>query len=207
DCRVREPIAGDLLPAATPADRRRQLAATAFLALGNTNLEEQDKQQLRMDVVDEQLDVMSKGFLAQTITCARCHDHKFDPIPTADYYALAGILRNTQTLEDANVSNWIEVALPADPVTEAAWKQHEAAVSSLQSRIAAEKAKAPPTGGALAIQDAPGIVVDDTQAKKVGVWRESQVTGTYIGRGYVHDLNEGKGTKTLTFHPELPGSG
>ncbi|MDR3637044.1 MAG: DUF1549 domain-containing protein, partial [Isosphaeraceae bacterium] len=53
---IREQIAGDLLPAATPGDRRRQLVATAFLALGNTNLEEQDKQQLRMDVVDEQLD-------------------------------------------------------------------------------------------------------------------------------------------------------
>src|SRR5205085_2319989 len=168
DCRVREPIAGDLLPAATPADRRRQLAATAFLALGNTNLEEQDKQQLRMDVVDEQLDVIGKGLLAQTVTCARCHDHKFDPIPTADYYALVGILRNAKALEDANVSNWIEVPLPADPETEAALKKHAAAVAALQGRIAAEKAKAPgvATRGVLAVADVHGIVVDDAQAKK-----------------------------------------
>jgi hypothetical protein len=120
---VREQIAGDLLPAASPADRRRQLVATTFLALGNTNLEEQDKKQLRMDVVDEQLDVIGKALLAQTITCARCHDHKFDPIPTRDYYALAGILRNVKTLEHANVSRWIEVPLPADPSEEAELKR------------------------------------------------------------------------------------
>jgi hypothetical protein len=72
-----------------------------------------------MDVVDEQLDVITKGFLGQTVTCARCHDHKFDPIPTKDYYALAGILRNAKAMEHANVSKWIEVPLPADPAEEA----------------------------------------------------------------------------------------
>src|SRR5439155_6644541 len=116
------------------ADRVRQLTATAYLMMGNTNLEEQDKKQLRMDVVDEQLDVISKGLLAQTITCARCHDHKFDPIPTSDYYALAGILRNTKSLEHANVSKWIELPLPAEPGVEAAVKKHEAAVAALQAR-------------------------------------------------------------------------
>src|SRR5262245_43013038 len=105
---IREQIAGDLLPASTLEDRRRQLIASTFLTLGNTNLEEQDKVQLRMDVVDEQLDVIAKGFLGQTVTCARCHDHKFDPIPTADYYAMAGILRNAKAMEHANVSKWIE---------------------------------------------------------------------------------------------------
>jgi hypothetical protein len=110
-----EQIAGDLLPASDPGDRARKLIATTFLQLGNTNLEEQDKKQLRMDVVDEQLDVITKGFLGQTVTCARCHDHKFDPIPTKDYYALAGILRNAKAMEHANVSKWVEVPLPADP--------------------------------------------------------------------------------------------
>src|SRR5262249_59839707 len=86
-----EQVAGDLLPAASLDDRRRQLIATTFLTLANTNLEEQDKAQLEMDVIDEQLDTIGKAFLAQTIGCARCHDHKFDPIPTRDYYALSGI--------------------------------------------------------------------------------------------------------------------
>ncbi len=145
---VREQIAGDLLPASTPAERSRQLVATTYLMLGNTNLEEQDKNQLRMDVVDEQLDVIGKGLLAQTITCARCHDHKFDPIPQRDYYALAGILRNTKVLEHANVSKWIERPLPAKPEVEAAVHHYEAALATLQTKIKAAKAEAAPQAGA-----------------------------------------------------------
>ena len=132
---IQEQIAGDLLPADSWRQRRRQLIATSFLTLGNANLEEQDKRQLRMDVVDEQLDVISRAFLAQTVTCARCHDHKFDPIPTRDYYALAGILRNTRTLEHANVSKWLEFPLPTNPEQEDLLRRHEAAVSVLQKEI------------------------------------------------------------------------
>jgi hypothetical protein len=201
---IQEQIAGDLLPAATADDRRRQLIATAFLALGNTNLEEQDKKQLRMDVVDEQLDVITKGFLGQTVTCARCHDHKFDPIPTRDYYSLAGILRNAKAMEHANVSAWVEVPLPVEPAAEAVLKTHEAAVATLKNRITAAKAKAGSkvATGVVAIKDVPGIVVDDEHAKKVGDWTHSTHSGSYIGTGYVHDGNAGKGEKTLTFQPE-----
>src|SRR5262249_5867853 len=142
-------------------------------------------------------DVIGKGLLAQTVTCARCHDHKFDPIPTADYYALAGILRNVKALEDANVSTWVEVPLPTDPATEATLKRHETAVADLKKWIAAEKSRSPAAArGVLAVADVPGIVVDDVQAKKVGEWKESKFNGTYVGRGYLHDLNAGKGEKT-----------
>jgi cytochrome c553 len=137
---VREQLAGDLLPAANLAERRRQLIPVAFLTLGNTNLEEQDKQQLRMDVVDEQLDTIGRALLAQTLGCARCHDHKFDPIPTRDYYALAGILRSTRTLEHANVSQWLERPLPGTPEEEAAWSRYDQAVAALETRIKALKA-------------------------------------------------------------------
>ncbi|HEX3149957.1 MAG TPA: DUF1553 domain-containing protein [Gemmataceae bacterium] len=205
---IREQIAGDLLPATTIEDRRRQLIATAFLALGNTNLEEQDKVQLRMDVVDEQLDVIIKGFLAQTVTCARCHDHKFDPIPTADYYALAGILRNAKAMEHANVSNWIEMPLPGSPEEEAVYQKSDAAVAALQKQIAAAKAKAGPTvAKVIAVSEVPGIVVDDEHAKKVGEWQHSKYSGHFIGDGYIHDQNAGKGEKTLTFQPDLPMAG
>src|SRR6185295_12211390 len=95
---LREQIAGDLLPVAAAKDRQRQLTATAFLSLGPTNYEEQNKQQLRFDIIDEQLDTLGKAVLGQTVGCARCHDHKFDPIPQRDYYALAGILASTRTL-------------------------------------------------------------------------------------------------------------
>ncbi len=204
---ITEQLAGDLLPAATPADRRRQLVATAFLAMGNTNLEEQDKKQLRMDVVDEQLDVISKGLLGQTVTCARCHDHKFDPIPTRDYYSLAGILRNAKAMEHSNVSKWVEVPLPADPADEATFARHEAEIEALQARIKAAKAKKPSAGGVLAAADVPGVVVDDAQAMKVGEWKASTTGKAYIGAGYVHDENQGKGEKTLTFDPVLPKAG
>ena len=201
---IREQIAGDLLPSTDGTDRARQLTATTFLALGNTNLEEQDKKQLRMDVVDEQLDVITKGFLGQTVTCARCHDHKFDPIPTKDYYALAGILRNAKSMEHANVSKWLEVPLPADADLAAALKKYDAQVAALQAKLTAAKAKAGPkiASGVLAVKDVPGIVVDDAQAKKVGEWTVSTHNTTYIGTGYIHDKDEKKGEKTLTFQPE-----
>jgi cytochrome c553 len=212
DTFVREQIAGDLLPAPTPDDRARQLIATTYLQLGNTNLEEQDKKQLRMDVVDEQLDVIGKGLLAQTVTCARCHDHKFDPIPTRDYYALAGILRNARAMEHANVSKWVEVPLPADPETTAAVAKHDAAVAELQARIKAAKAKqlgpaAVAARGKLAEADVPGVVVDDARAMAVGEWTHSTFSGTFVGAGYIHDGNAGKGEKSVTFQPDLPATG
>ncbi len=203
DRMIREQIAGDLLEAKDNMERQRNLIATAFLVMGNTNFEEQDKKQLRMDFVDEQLDVITKGFLAQTVTCARCHDHKFDPIPTKDYYALAGILRNARTMDHSNVSNWIEVSLPMEAEKEALLKKHEAEVARLQGLIAAEKKKPDPKAlGVVAIKDVAGIVVDDSQAKKVGDWMDSTASKIYIGEGYTHDKSEGKGDKTLTFQPE-----
>ncbi len=211
---VREQLAGDLLPANGMDDRTRQLVATTFYQLGNTNLEEQDKKQLRMDVVDEQLDVISKGFLGQTVTCARCHDHKFDPIPTKDYYALAGILRNVRALKDSNVSEWIEVPLPAAPEVEAAVKNYETELAALQAKIKSAKAKKPVVAepvvgakGVLAVKDVPGIVVDDTKAMKVGEWMDSTHAGTYIGTGYTHDKDTGKGEKSITFDPEITVTG
>ena len=210
---LQEQVAGDLLPADDLSDRRRQLVATAFLNLGNTNLEDQDKKQLRMDVVDEQIDVISKAVLAQTIACARCHDHKFDPIPTRDYYAIAGILRNAKSMEHANVSAWVERPLPVSPEEELILAAHEAAVAELESRIKAAKAKGlkaakgekPP--GVVAIDELPGIVVDDAQARRVGTWQESRHSGSYIGAGYLHDQDGGKGEKSLTFQPMFPEAG
>lgn len=217
DAFVREQIAGDLLPAADRFDRERKLVATSLLAMGNTNLEEQDKKQLEMDVIDEQLDVISKGFLAQTLTCARCHDHKFDPIPQRDYYALAGILRNTKALEHANVSKWIEAPLPVEPQAEQRIKQHETAIAALEKQIkrakeavklaSTKKTNEVPSPQVLSTGELPGIVVDDSQAKRVGEWQESQFTKRYIGSGYLHDMKRDQGNKTLTFSPELPRDG
>jgi dienelactone hydrolase/cytochrome c553 len=95
---IREQIAGDLLPADNDIQQAEQLVATGFLALGPKSHIERNKKQFEMDLVDEQIDAVTQAFLGLTVACARCHDHKFDPIPQADYYALAGIFRSTETL-------------------------------------------------------------------------------------------------------------
>ena len=92
---VTEQIAGDLLPASSSAERDRLLIATGFLALGVKDVNQRFKVRFVMDNVDEQIDAVSRSILGLTVTCARCHDHKFDPIPTTDYYALAGIFTST----------------------------------------------------------------------------------------------------------------
>ncbi|MDQ6699973.1 MAG: PSD1 and planctomycete cytochrome C domain-containing protein [Acidobacteriota bacterium] len=85
---VTEQLAGDLLP-------KPNVVATGFLALGPKPLAQQDRVQMVYDVVDEQIDTTSKAFLGLTVACARCHDHKFDPILTKDYYAMASMFAST----------------------------------------------------------------------------------------------------------------
>jgi mono/diheme cytochrome c family protein len=98
---LREQIAGDLLPAETPAERDRLAIATGFLALGVKDVNQRFEARFQMDNVDEQIDTVTRSTMAMTASCARCHDHKFDPIPQRDYYALAGIF--TSTASDAGV--------------------------------------------------------------------------------------------------------
>ena len=94
---VREQIAGDLLPAGDDRERAEQLIATGFLALGSKAHDAENRGQFILDVVDEQIEATTRAFLGLTVACARCHDHKMDPIPQRDYYALSGIFRSTQT--------------------------------------------------------------------------------------------------------------
>jgi hypothetical protein len=120
-------IAGDLL-AADPAVGVDGHVATGFLAMGPRMLAEQDKEKLVLDTIDEQLDLVGRTVLGLTIGCARCHDHKFDPIPTRDYYALAGIFRSTQSFHDLeHVSKWFDRELADD--------------AAIAARVAAERAR------------------------------------------------------------------
>ena len=95
DVFIQEQIAGDLLPAATPAEHDEKLIATGFLAIGVKDVNQRFKVRFTMDNIDEQIDTVTRAFLGLTASCARCHDHKYDPIPATDYYALAGIFRST----------------------------------------------------------------------------------------------------------------
>jgi mono/diheme cytochrome c family protein len=84
---IMEQLAADQL--ALGADKR-PLTALGFLTLGGRFMNNQQ------DILDDRIDVVTRGLLALTVTCARCHDHKFDPIPSQDYYSLYGVFASTQ---------------------------------------------------------------------------------------------------------------
>ena len=110
-----EQLAGDLMPPSdSPAVNTRRVIATGYLMIGPKALAETDKEQSRLDIVDDQIDVTGRAMLGLTLACARCHDHKFDAIRTRDYYALAGIFRSTEPFQDENrnATMWWEYPIP-----------------------------------------------------------------------------------------------
>jgi hypothetical protein len=132
---IEEQLAGDLLPGAAGADYVRGRIATGFLALGPKAIVEQDKTKQLYDTIDEQIDTTSKAFLGLTISCARCHDHKFDPISTEDYYSLASIFRSTRLYEEleGRSSKIFFTPLVADTIyAEYQKRQNEIAVKQLE---------------------------------------------------------------------------
>ncbi|MES2737872.1 MAG: PSD1 and planctomycete cytochrome C domain-containing protein [Verrucomicrobiota bacterium] len=138
---IQEQVAGDLLPASAEAERNRLLTATGFLALGVKDVNQRFKVRFIMDNVDEQIDAVTRSVLGLTVNCARCHDHKFDPIPMADYYALAGIFTSTDNaagvrnkmggggLDYYDPVNLIRLASNVAPPPEARVKELEAKVA------------------------------------------------------------------------------
>ncbi|MBI4659328.1 MAG: DUF1549 domain-containing protein [Verrucomicrobia bacterium] len=93
-------IAGDLLPNPSGEELYPDgLIATTFLANGAWDRGDADKEKMVSDMVDDQIDTVGKAFLGLTLGCARCHDHKYDPISNEDYYALAGIFYSTHFMD------------------------------------------------------------------------------------------------------------
>jgi hypothetical protein len=213
---VMEQIAGDLLPAASQAQRDEQLTATGFLVVGPKVLADRDFDKRKMDVVDEQIDTVGRVFLGLTLGCARCHDHKFDPVPTTDYYALAGIFTSTRTLDgiklgNAVVSGWMLRPLGAGGDVALATRQaHQKKVQALADAIKKTKAELKLHEDRASMRQPGklvGIVVDDTEAKLVGKWKPSTYVRPYVGVGYLSDDKTGKGEKSATFIPNLPKAG
>lgn len=94
-------IAGDLLPSPEGKDFYADgLVATTFLTNGAWDRGDADKEKMVSDMVDDNVDVIGKAFMGLTLGCARCHDHKFDPVSQHDYYALAGIFYSTRILKE-----------------------------------------------------------------------------------------------------------
>ena len=201
---IREQIAGDLMPSGTREQQNERFVATGFLALGPHNYELQDKELLRMEVVDEQIETVGRAFLGMTLGCARCHDHKFDPVPTDDYYALAGIFRSTQSLVPGNVSSWVARELKPEPALKKIIEQHARETQEANAALKVAKKelqKVEQTSGRT------GVYVDDLEAEIIGDWMKSTSNKTYFGDNYIHDKGEGKGQKKVIFTADLKEAG
>ena len=206
---IREHLAGDLLPANSDSQHDEQIIGSGYLMLGAINYEEQDKELLRMDVVDEQIDSMGRTFLGMTLGCCRCHDHKFDPIPTTDYYALAGIFRSTKSLTPGNVCGFVTAPLKMG-FDKAALDEWTAKDKELEKQIAALKSagtvETPGRPGAPATSLLRGVVVDDTDAQYDGEWVGSSFQQPFVGAGYRHSGSPRLGI-SATYEAMLPDDG
>lgn len=150
---VVEQLAGDLLATAPPltthdsplTSKHDLLIAAGFLSIGPKLISEVDDQKTTMDMVDEQLDTVGRTFMGLTLGCARCHDHKFDPIRTQEYYALAGVFKSTKTMEILKKPRmWYEHSL-AGPDDLARKSAHEQRIAAQKKVIADRLAQATET--------------------------------------------------------------
>lgn len=208
---VMEQLAGDLLPYETDAERSRKIVATSFLALGAKMLSERDKDKLALDIVDEQIDTVGKAMLGLTLGCARCHDHKFDPVSTSDYYALAGIFQSTETVDGEiirYVSDLIRVPLPVSPEEAAAAAEYQVKKkqladrkSNIEKQLAAMRSTA-----ALSNWLKLGVVVDNDAAVLTGEWKESTFSKSRLGPNYVHN-DQSTEVLTATYQTKLESPG
>lgn len=155
-----EQLAGDLLPYRDDTERTRLLIATGFLALGPKNLDAMDERQFAADIIDEQIDATTRVFMASSVACARCHDHKFDPYSMTDYYALAGIFKSTRTyfgtaVSPANRNGGDPLVLPRLKTTPILHKSMSASrVEKLKAERAALQRERFEKGAAFTLRDA-----------------------------------------------------
>ena len=205
---IREHIAGDLLPAESDDEYNQQICGTAYLTLGPINYELQDKELLRMEVIDEQVDTMGRSFLGLTLGCARCHDHKFDPIPTREYYALAGIFLSTQSLVPGNVSGQVKVALRDRHYEEqlTAWKSRRDELSAQIKEIRRKTGLEIENRKGIDPDELRGVVIDDQNAELKGNWSKSTSVAPFVA-GHYRYASPGTPEVSAAFRAILPDSG
>jgi hypothetical protein len=209
---IRQQLAGDLLPAVDDQQRHEQLVASGFLALGPKMLTERDKEKLRLDIADEQVDTLSRALLGLTLGCARCHDHKFDPISQEDYYAITGIFRSTQVVLGTrngcvNVASWVLRPLPV-PEPKRAELSAMVERMELAMRLTVETQFKEKAGGKTARLNLPlaGVIYDEVDAELTGRWRKSTLNDNRFGDGYVV-YDRGSGPSKAIFRASLPVNG
>ena len=149
-------LAGDLMPEAT-GDLATRMAGLGLLGLGADYYKNTAREQAIAEELDDRVDVVSRAFLGLTVSCARCHDHKFDPIPTRDYYSLAGIFYGTN-LTDFPIAPKEEVA---------AYREAEKKLRAVEEKLKKMQAdaKAKPADSSLATA-AKSLAAEVDMAKK-----------------------------------------
>jgi hypothetical protein len=204
---IREQIAGDQLPAKDGAEHAAHLTATGFLALGPKSLNEKKAEQFRMDLVDEQIDTTSRAVLGLTVACARCHDHKFDPVPQKEYYAMAGIFLSTQTFygtgggggggKNRNASALLRLPDPNESPESAS--AAPPAPPEMPKRKGKGKKKGPQAGPAMVAAPAGGEVmgVEDGAPTDCRMLVRGEITqpGDWVPRGMLTVLSSGDAPK------------
>lgn len=184
---IAEQIAGDLLPADSPAQRDRQLIATGLLALGAKPAKAMNEN-FEMDVIADQINVIGSGILGLSVGCARCHDHKTDPIPTRDYYALAGIFKSSETMWGAAAHQGLTA--PQTPLHELQATAKVLPRAELEPIIKANPPHRPPAKPSFKYAaDAP-LAMGLREAKKIedcklNIDGESKKLGAAIPRGFL----------------------
>ena len=184
---IAEQIAGDLLPADSPAQRDRQLIATGLLALGAKPAKAMNEN-FEMDVIADQINVIGSGILGLSVGCARCHDHKTDPIPTRDYYALAGIFKSSETMWGAAAHQGLTA--PQTPLHELQATAKVLPRPELELMIKANPPHRPPAKPSFNYNaDAP-LAMGVRDAKKIedcklNIDGESKKLGAAIPRGFL----------------------
>ncbi|MFM2142362.1 MAG: hypothetical protein RLZZ476_906 [Verrucomicrobiota bacterium] len=184
---IAEQIAGDLLPYDSHAQRDRQLIATGLLALGAKPAKAMNEN-FEMDVIADQINVIGSGILGLSIGCARCHDHKTDPIPTRDYYALAGIFKSTETMWGAAAREGLTA--PQTPLHELQAAAKVLPRAEVEPIIAANKPRKTPAKASFTYAaDAP-LAMGVRDAKKIedcklNIDGESKKLGAAIPRGFL----------------------
>jgi mono/diheme cytochrome c family protein len=168
-------IAADLYDDAEP----KHLAALGFFGLGQHYVSNGDPLRARAETLDDRVDTLTRGFLALTVSCARCHDHKFDPIPTIDYYSIAGIFDSSVNADVPLVPKAQAQAYDAAfKIAAEAEKRAKDFVQSEQDRIANE-------------------IVDKLPERVVAVW--SHLARKLDGNPAVADDAKSVGLDDVTF--------
>jgi len=136
---IREQLAGDLMPDADQAVTDGRVIATGFLTVGPKMLACDDPRKMEMDIVDDQVATTFSAFLGLSMSCARCHDHKFDPLLASDYYGIAGIFKSTRSMEHFKVVAPMTVRLLGGPAVAEREKTLRKELDDLRNKVKAKE--------------------------------------------------------------------